>query len=222
MAFAKVLSSGYQPIAAVMIGERVARALIERGGDLAHGFTYSGHPVAAAVALANLDILARERLVERVRDDLEPYFAAALGGLADHPLVGEVRSIGLIGAVELVQEREPRLAFDPPGVVAAIVRDQMQQRGIILRAVRDALVIAPPLVVRHAEIDRIVGMLREVPDLILRELGRVVGDGSLAAGTVGGRAPPGLTCLVTGASRGIGAAVRSEEHTSELQSLMRT
>src|SRR5690606_9045067 len=72
MALAKGLSSGYQPISAVMIGERVARALIERGGDLAHGFTYSGHPVAAAVALANLDILARERLVERVRDDLEP------------------------------------------------------------------------------------------------------------------------------------------------------
>src|SRR3546814_8441811 len=109
------------PISAVMIGERVARALIERGGDLAHGFTYSGHPVAAAVALANLDILARERLVERVRDDLEPYFAAALGGLADHPLVGEVRSIGLIGAVELVQEREPRLAFDPPEIGRAHV-----------------------------------------------------------------------------------------------------
>src|SRR3546814_16161271 len=85
MALAKGLSSGYQPISAVMIGERVARALIERGGDLAHGFTYSGHPVAAAVALANLDILARERPGERVRDHLEPYFAPALGGLAHSP-----------------------------------------------------------------------------------------------------------------------------------------
>ncbi len=207
MALAKGLSSGYQPISAVMIGERVARALIDKGGDLAHGFTYSGHPVAAAVALANLDILARERLVERVRDDLEPYLAGALTRLADHPLVGEVRSIGLIAAVELVQQRSPRLAFDPPGVVAAVVRDQMQQRGIILRAVRDALVIAPPLVVTHAEIDRIVDNLREVLDLIRRELGLVEEERALVAATAGGHALDGLTRLVTGAARGIWAAV---------------
>lgn len=213
MALAKGLSSGYQPISAVMVGDRVAQALIA-GGDLAHGFTYSGHPVASAVALANLDILERERLIERVRDDLEPFFAAALTRLADHPLVGEVRSIGLIGAVELVQQRSPRIAFDPPGIVAAVVRDQMQQRGIILRAVRDALVIAPPLVVRHAEIDRIVDTLGEVLELIRRELGLVEEDRALAAATAGGRALEGLTCLVTGASRGIGAAV-AERYAAE-------
>ncbi|MEQ8399162.1 aminotransferase [Thalassobaculum sp.] len=213
MALAKGLSSGYQPISAVMIGERVAQSLIQ-GGDLAHGFTYSGHPVAAAVALANLDILAREGLVERVRDDLEGYFAAALGRLADHPLVGEARSIGLIGAVELVQQREPRIPFDPPGLVAAVIRDQMQQRGIILRAVRDALVIAPPLVVTHAEIDRIVGTLGDVLDLVRRELGLVEQERELAAATAGGRALDGLTCLVTGASRGIGAAV-AERYAAE-------
>jgi len=214
MALAKGLSSGYQPISAVMIGDRVARALIDKGGDLAHGFTYSGHPVAAAVALANLDIIARERLVERVRDDLEAYFAGALARLADHPLVGEVRSIGLIGAVELVQQRAPRVAFDPVGVVAAVVRDQMQQRGVILRAVRDALVIAPPLVVSHAEIDRIVDTLAEVLELISHELGLVQEDQALAAATAGGRALEGLTCLVTGASQGIGAAV-AERYAAE-------
>lgn len=214
MALAKGLSSGYQPISAVMVGERVARALIDKGGDFAHGFTYSGHPVAAAVALANLDIIAREGLVERVRDDLEGYFAGALGRLAGHPLVGEVRSIGLIGAVELVQQRAPRVAFDPVGVVAAVVRDQMQQRGVILRAVRDALVVAPPLVVSHAEIDRIVDTLAEVLELIRRELGLVEQDRALAEATAGGRALEGLTCLVTGASRGIGAAV-AERYAAE-------
>lgn len=214
MALAKGLSSGYQPISAVMIGDRVAAALIDKGGDLAHGFTYSGHPVAAAVALANLDIIAREGLVERVRDDLEAYFAAALARLAGHPLVGEVRSIGLIGAVELVQQRDPRVAFDPVGVVAAVVRDQMQQRGVILRAVRDALVIAPPLVVSHAEIDRIVDTLAEVLDLVCHELGMVEADRALAEATAGGQALQGLTCLVTGASRGIGAAV-AERYAAE-------
>lgn len=214
MALAKGLSSGYQPISAVMVGDRVARALIDKGGDLAHGFTYSGHPVAAVVALANLDIMARERLVERVRDDLEAYFAAALGRLADNPLVGEVRSIGLIGAVELVQQRRPRVLFDPPGLVASVVRDQMQQRGIILRAVRDALVIAPPLVVTHAEIDRIVHTLGDVLELVRHELGLVEADQELTRATAGGRALEGLTCLVTGASRGIGAAV-AERYAAE-------
>jgi len=214
MALAKGLSSGYQPISAVMIGDRVARTLIERGGDFAHGFTYSGHPVAAAVALANLDIIEREGLIARVRDDLEGYFAAALDRLAGHPLVGEVRSIGLIGAVELVQQRQPRVAFDPPGLVAAVVRDQMQQRGIILRAVRDALVLAPPLVIRHAEIDRIVDTLAEVLDLVSRELGLVVAEQELAQATAGGQALRGLTCLVTGASRGIGAAI-AERYAAE-------
>ncbi|MEQ9330140.1 aminotransferase [Thalassobaculum sp.] len=214
MALAKGLSSGYQPISAVMIGDRVARTLIDKGGDLAHGFTYSGHPVAAAVALANIEIIAREGLVERVRDDLEGYLAGALQRLADHPLVGEVRSIGLIGAVELVQQRQPRIAFDPVGVVAAVVRDQMQQRGVILRAVRDALVVAPPLVVSHAEIDRIVDTLAEVLDLIRDELGLVEADRALAEATAGGRALEGLTCLVTGASRGIGAAV-AERYAAE-------
>lgn len=214
MALAKGLSSGYQPISAVMIGERVARAFIDKGRDLAHGFTYSGHPVAAAVALENLAIIEREHLIERVRDDLEPYFANALARLRDHPMVGETRSLGLIGAVELVQQRSPRLLFDPPGIVGAVVRNQMQQRGVILRAVRDALVIAPPFVVSHAEIDRVVDTLRAVLDGVTREIEVVAANQELAQATAGGQALKGLTCLVTGASRGIGAAV-AERYAAE-------
>lgn len=214
IALAKGLSSGYQPISAVMVGKRVAETLIERSGGIAHGFTYAGHPVAAAVALANLEIIARERLVERVRDDLAEHFAAGLRRLADHPMVGEVRSVGLIGAVELVQQRDPRMLFEPEGIVGAVVRDQMQNRGIIVRAVRDAVVIAPPLVVTHREIDRIADTLRAVLDEILDQIGVVGDDRALADITAGGGALKGLTCLITGASRGIGAAV-AERYAAE-------
>lgn len=214
IALAKGLSSGYQPISAVMVGNRVAETLIEKSGGLAHGFTYAGHPVATAVALANLEIIAREGLIERVRDDLAAYFAAALGRLADHPMVGEVRSLGLIGAVELVQQREPKILYDPEGVVGAVVRDQMQNRGIIVRAVRDALVIAPPLVVTRREIDRIADTLGAVLDDILEQIHIVGDDRALAELTAGGNALKGLTCLITGASQGIGAAV-AERYAAE-------
>ena len=214
MALAKGLSSGYQPISAAMVGSRVAATLIERSGGLSHGFTYAGHPVAAAVALANLEIIERENLIGRVRDDLEAYFAEALSRLADHPMIGEIRTLGLIGAIELVQQRDPRVAFDPEGIVAAVVRDQMQARGVIIRAVRDALVIAPPLVVTHREIDRLVDTLITVMRDIYSKV-RIVGlDRELGEWTAGGRALAGLTCLVTGASRGLGAAV-AERYAAE-------
>lgn len=207
ISMAKGLSSGYQPISALAIGHRVASTLIERGGDLAHGFTYSGHPVAAAVALENIAILEREGLIERVRDDLEPYFAKALEKLGDHPLVGEVRSQGLLGAVELVYQKQPRLLFEPQGVVAAIVRDQMQRHGIIVRPVRDTLLIAPPLVVTHAEIDRIIRVLGERLDQVARELSVLGSDQAAREAVAAGGALKDRVCLITGASRGIGAAV---------------
>ena len=100
MTMAKGITSGYVPLGATMVSDEIADAL-EAGGYLAHGFTYTGHPVACAAALATLDVMEREKLVERVRDDVGPRFQAALGRLADHPLVAEVRGVGLIGALEL-------------------------------------------------------------------------------------------------------------------------
>ena len=208
MTMAKGLSSGYQPIAALMIGDRVARAIIEKGGDLAHGFTYAGHPVAAAVALENLRIIEREGLVERVRGDLGPYFADRLSSLRDHPMVGETRSLGLIGAVEIVQDRKTRQRFEPEGVVAAVCRERMQQRGVIVRAVRDTLVCALPLVAGHDEIDRLVEVMRKSLDMVGREINDMADDQAGAeAANPAGRPLVGRVALVTGASRGIGRAV---------------
>jgi putrescine aminotransferase len=208
MTLAKGLSSGYQLISALMVGDRIADALLEAGSNLSHGFTYSGHPVCAAVALANLDIIEREKLVERTRNDTGPYPARRLSLLADHPLVGEVRSRGLIAAVEIVQDKANRIIFDPPGVVGAVCRDQMHARGVIVRPVRDAMIIAPPLTVSYDEIDRIIEALSEVLDLIQEELGLVAAQREVET-VVGEATHPlaDLVAVVTGALRGIGSAV---------------
>lgn len=205
---AKGLSSGYQPISALMVSDPIAEVLRDAEGGLAHGFTYSGHPVAAAVALENLRILERERLVERVRDDIGPYFCATLGRLAGHPLVGEVRALGLLGAVDLIQNKQAHLFFDPPGIVAAVCRENLRARGIMVRAVRDTLLIAPPFIVTREQVDDIVDTLEAALGDISRELGIIAEDQKLAQAVHETDKPlAGRTALVTGASRGIGAEV---------------
>jgi len=171
MTLAKGLSSGYLPISAVMVGDRVARTLIDEGGEFFHGFTYSGHPVACAVALENLRIIEDERLVERVRDDVGPYFQARLRELADHPLVGEVRGIGLIAGIELVRDKDGPIFFQPEGRVGTICRDHCVRNNVVMRAVRDGMVVAPPLIITHAEIDHLVDTARRCLDLTHADLG---------------------------------------------------
>ena len=155
MTAAKGLSSGYLPIAAVLVGRRVGDALIEAGAEWTHGFTYSGHPVAAAVALENLRIIAEEGLHERAGGPLGDYFARALATLADHPLVGEVRTCGLLAAIELVEDRAARRHFAPERRVGLICRDHCIAEGLVMRAVRDVMVLSPPLIISEAEIDQI-------------------------------------------------------------------
>ena len=168
---AKGLSSGYLPIAAVLLGRRVGDALVAAGQEWTHGFTYSGHPVAAAVALENLRLLEEEGLHERAGGPLGDYFATALATLADHPLVGEVRSCGLIAGIELVEDKARRRHFAPARRVGILCRDHCIAQGLVMRAVRDVMVLAPPLVISEAEIDQIVARARAAFDRTAADLG---------------------------------------------------
>lgn len=173
MTLAKAITSGYLPLAAVLVGDRVAETLIDQGGEFFHGFTYSGHPVPCAVALANLDILEREGLVERTRTETGPYLRQRLTeALADHPLVGEVRGEGLVAAVELVADKARRAFFPNRGRVGLMCRDHCFRIGLVMRAVRDTMVLAPPLTITRAEIDELVALARQAIDLTARDLGR--------------------------------------------------
>jgi putrescine aminotransferase len=160
---AKGLSSGYQPIGAVAFAEHLTKDFFELGGDFNHGLTYSGHPVAAAVALKNIEILQSEKLVERARE-MGPYFAQALASLRDHPIIGETRSVGLIGALELSNDKKKRGRFHDSGRVGTICRDHCFKNGLIMRACWDTMVLAPPFVITKKEIDELVRLARVALD----------------------------------------------------------
>ncbi|WAC46804.1 aminotransferase [Asticcacaulis sp. SL142] len=161
IAMAKGMSSGYLPISAVGVSSKIVDVL-KTGGDFVHGYTYSGHPAAAAVALANIEIIEREGLVERTRNDTGPYLAKALKRLDDHPLVGEARSLGLIGAVEIVSEKGTNHRFKgAEGTAGPIVRDLCIKNGLMVRGIRDSIVMCPPLIITHEEIDRIVDIIEQ-------------------------------------------------------------
>jgi putrescine aminotransferase len=170
IAMAKGLSSGYLPISAVAVSKEIVDVL-KTGGDFVHGFTYSGHPVAAAVALRNIEIIQRERLVERTRDDTGPYLAKALAGLADHPMVGEVRSAGLIGAVEIVADKATGARFGgAEGTAGPTVRDACIANGLMVRGIRDTIVMCPPLIITHQQIDDMIAIIRRSLDECSAEL----------------------------------------------------
>ncbi|WP_027967080.1 aspartate aminotransferase family protein [Halomonas halocynthiae] len=170
MPIAKGLSSGYLPIGGVLVGDRVADTLINDGGEFYHGFTYSGHPACAAVALKNLELLEAEGVVERVRDDLGPYLAERWSTLADHPLVGEARSLGLMGALELVANKQTGERFDESLAAGSVCRDLCFNSGLVMRSVGDTMIISPPLVITRGEIDELVNLARHALDETARRL----------------------------------------------------
>ena len=172
MTFAKGVTSGYIPLGGVMVGERIAKVLIEQGGEFNHGYTYSGHPVACAVALANIRLIQREGLVERVHDDLGPYLAEQFAALAGHPLVGEVQTCGLMGAVQLVQDKSRGKTFAADLDIGMLCRGHCFASGLIMRAVGDRMIIAPPLVITRTQIDEMMAMIRRCLDLTLTDATR--------------------------------------------------
>ena len=162
IAMAKGMSSGYLPISAVGVSKKIIDVLLEKGGDFVHGYTYSGHPTCAAVSLANIEIMENEGLIERTRDVTGPYLAKALKRLDAHPLVGQVRSLGLIGAVEIVSEKGTNKRFKgAEGTAGPIVRDLCIKNGLMVRGIRDSIVMCPPLIITEAEIDQIVDTIEK-------------------------------------------------------------
>ncbi len=172
MTFAKGVTSGYIPLGGVLVGERVARVLIEQGGEFNHGYTYSGHPVACAVGLANIGLIQSLGLVERVRDDLGPYLAAGYATLADHPLVGDAETCGLMGALLLVKDKSLGTAFPDALEIGMVCRGHCFREGLVMRAVGDRMIVAPPLVITRAQIDEMLALIRRCLDLTLADAQR--------------------------------------------------
>lgn len=165
MPFAKGVTSGYLPLGGVMISDRVADTLIDKGGEFYHGYTYSGHPAACAVAMANIKILQDEKLVERIKSDIGPYLQSRWHKLAEHPLVGEARMVGLMGAIELVANKATLERFDEKQGVGTVCRDHLVNGGLVMRAVGDSIVAAPPFVLSHAEADELIDKTWKALDL---------------------------------------------------------
>ena len=170
MTFAKGVTSGYIPLGGVLVGQRVADVLIEQGGEFSHGYTYSGHPVACAVALANIQLLQKEAWVDCVREKTGPYLAQRYQALAQHPLVGQAQTCGLMGALQLVKNKQPLETFNKNLQVGMLCRAHCFEQGIIMRAVGDRMIIAPPLIITESQIDEMVELITRCLDLTLAEL----------------------------------------------------
>jgi putrescine aminotransferase len=171
---AKGLSSGYQPISAISLGSRMAETITGSNEELVHGYTYSGHPVASAVALKNLEVMDREKLVPRVKNGIGPYLHRRLHETFDgHPIVGEVRGTGLLAAVELTADKKNRTFFADVGTVGTICRNYCFNSGLVSRAIRDTMVLAPPFVISEQEVEEIVTKLKAAIDNTARDLKRL-------------------------------------------------
>jgi len=171
ISIAKGVSSGYLPLGASLVSDRVAEVVIAEGGEFAHGYTYSGHPAACAVALENLRILQREQIVERVREHTGPYFKERWGSLAEHPIVGEARSLGLVGALEIVSDKASRERFNKDLGAGSQCRDFCVNNGLVMRAVGDTMIVSPPLIVEDKHIDELVEKAWKCLDLTAKSIG---------------------------------------------------
>ncbi len=168
--FAKAVTNGYQPLGGVMIGDKVADVLKSDGGEFGHGFTYSGHPAACAAALATLKIMRDENIVDNVANNTGPYFQGRFEEVNDHPLVGETRSLGLVGAIELVKDKATRERYSSDGDAGALCRDASLANDLVMRATGDTMIIAPPLIVTKEQIDELIDKARAALDQSYQQL----------------------------------------------------
>ncbi|WND02089.1 aminotransferase [Temperatibacter marinus] len=162
---AKGLTSGYQPLSAVALGGDIAETISQEEGEMVHGFTYSGHPVATAVGLKNIEIMEREGLIDTPdQDEKISYFSEQLSLLNDHPLVGETRTLGLLGAIELVKDKTTRARYSDEENVGFICREHCFDSGLVMRSVGNTMILCPPLVITTEQIDELIAKAREALD----------------------------------------------------------
>ena len=171
ISIAKGVSAGYLPLGGSLVSDRVAEVVIAEGGEFAHGYTYSGHPAACAVALESLRIMQREHIVERVSEHTAPYFKQRWGSLAEHPIVGEARSLGLVGAIEIVRGKVSRERFHKDLGAGSRCRDFCVNNGLVMRAVGDTMIVSPPLIVEDKHIDELVEKAWKCLDLTAISIG---------------------------------------------------
>jgi len=164
MTFAKAVTNGYIPLGGVMVGDKVAQVLLEHEGEFSHGLTYSGHPVSCAAGIATLKVLRKKKIVEAAAAKVAPYFQERLQTLHDHRVVGEVRSLGMLGALELVRDKHSRERLAPDAEGAVYCRNQAVAAGLMVRQTGDAMIIAPPLICARREIDKLVTLLARALD----------------------------------------------------------
>lgn len=172
MVLSKQLSSSYLPVSAVLVNDKVFEPIADesnRIGVLGHGFTGSGHPVAAAVALENIAIIEERELVANARE-VGDHMQRRLRGLAGHPLAGEVRGVGLIAAVELVADKPTKAPWGNASALGALVNRHLEDLGVISRNMGDALAFCPPLIISRAEVDMIIDRMEQAMDLAASEL----------------------------------------------------
>jgi adenosylmethionine-8-amino-7-oxononanoate aminotransferase len=174
LTFAKGITSGYLPLGGVVVSAKVAAPFWDEGVWFRHGPTYAGHPTVCAAAMANLDIMEGEGLLERGLA-IEQELVAALGGLADHPLVGDIRAgIGALGAVAFT----PEALAEAPDLVQRVFA-AARERGVLVRALGDAVALSPPLVIAREEIEHAAEVIAESLDVVARDVPAAAG-GALA------------------------------------------
>ena len=166
--FAKGVTSGYLPLGGLLVSDRVADVIISKGGEFTHGFTYSGHPAACAVAIATINFIERETILATVKDQTAPYLKKQWESLINHELVGETRIKGMVAAIELSKEGRERYAATIG--VGSICRDLAMDHGIVMRAVGDTMIIAPPLIINAQQIDELMDKIKNTLDATLKTI----------------------------------------------------
>ena len=173
LVMSKQITSSYAPFSAFMINDRFYEPIAEESGRigvLGHGYTGGGHPVGAAVALENINIIEERDLVAKTKENGE-YFQAKLRELLDHPIVGEVRGVGMIAGVELVTDKDNKIAGEKPGQMGLAANKALLDNGIIIRNIMDTMAFCPPLIIDRPQIDELLGAIHKTLTSVQEEFG---------------------------------------------------